>query len=84
MTVPREVTLYTRKGCGLCEDAAVELRSLCRELYFSFVERDIDDVPELRERYHDVIPVVIADGREITRAPFITEELRVLLEEVFV
>jgi hypothetical protein len=72
---PQEVVLHTRRGCGLCDDAAVELRDLSHRFGFSLEERDIDTVTELRERYNDVIPVVIADGREIARAPFATELL---------
>ena len=79
MTTPSEVILYTRPGCGLCDDAALELRSLAGALGFVFAERDIDLHPSLRKRYNDVIPVVLADGREIARAPFVAEDLRELL-----
>jgi hypothetical protein len=71
--------LYTRHGCGLCDDAAVELRDLSHRFGFSLEERDIDTAAGLRERYNDVIPAVIADGREIARAPFAADDLAELL-----
>jgi glutaredoxin len=79
MTAPRTVALYTRHGCGLCDDASFELRALSGELGFVFEERDIDNEPALREHYNDVIPVVIVDGNEVARAPFDSEELRELV-----
>jgi hypothetical protein len=79
MTQVHEVTLYTRKGCGLCDEAAVELRRLRAKLGFDLIEFDIDDHPDVEESYNDIIPVVIADGREIARAPFAAETLAELL-----
>lgn len=54
------VTLYTRKGCHLCEEAhAVLLKhGIEPELV------DIDVHPEYRERYTDCVPVVVMDGQE--------------------
>ena len=79
MKPPREVVLYTRKGCGLCDDASVELVALSAELGFVYEERDIDAEPILRERYNDVIPVVTVNGTELARAPFTSDHLRKLL-----
>jgi hypothetical protein len=81
LTGPRVVVLYTRRGCGLCDDAEVELRALSQQLGFSLEVRNIDREAELREHYTDVIPVVFADGREVARAPFVAEELRELLQQ---
>lgn len=74
MTV--EVVLFTRKHCGLCDEAATELRALSTEHGFRFVERDIDDSPELRERFDTLIPVVMIGGEVVAQAPFVPEELR--------
>jgi glutaredoxin len=60
----RQVTLMTRTGCHLCEDAATLLRALARELGFAYDERDIDADPALRERYGEYVPVILIDGRE--------------------
>jgi hypothetical protein len=64
-----EVTLYTRRGCRLCEDAAEELRRLGKRYGFALVERDIDGDAALRERYNDVIPVIAIAERIIASAP---------------
>jgi thiol-disulfide isomerase/thioredoxin len=73
--VSREVILYTRKNCGLCDETADELRHLQRELGFTFVAIDIDDDAELRAEYNDIIPVVAIGERVIAHAPVDAEEL---------
>jgi hypothetical protein len=65
----REVTLYRRRHCGLCDDALFELRELARELHFSIVECDIDGDADLRALYDESVPVIAVRGREIARAP---------------
>ena len=53
-------TLYTRRGCCLCEDAHALL--LAHGLSVTLV--DIDATPEFRERYNHCVPVVAIDGKE--------------------
>ncbi len=72
----REVTLYTRNLCGLCDEAAEELRILSRALRFTLIERDIDDDASLREQYNDIVPVVAVAGRIIAHVPLAPEDLR--------
>jgi glutaredoxin len=55
-----EVVLYTRQGCHLCEIAAELLARHRLEVQ----KVDIDQQPELRERYNECVPVVVIDGRE--------------------
>lgn len=55
-----QVTLYTRAGCHLCDDAKAIL-----ERYGLRVESiDIDADPQLRAKYNECVPVVVIDGRE--------------------
>ena len=75
----RRVTLYTRLGCGLCEEAAVELRRIQRRTAFQLEEVDIDSDEALRTRYDDAVPVVALDGNVIARAPLAPMELESLL-----
>ena len=58
--MPKQVILYTRAGCHLCDDALTLLakHGLRPELV------DIDSDPKLRERYNVCVPVVVIDGRE--------------------
>ena len=59
-SLTQSVTLYTRTGCHLCDDAhALLVRHGLRARLV-----DIDSDSELRERYNDCVPVVEIDGRE--------------------
>ena len=52
------VTLYTRAGCCLCDDAKRVVAEARRRADFDYEELDIDLDPELRRRYNDEVPVV--------------------------
>jgi glutaredoxin len=55
---PRDVTLYTRPGCHLCEEAKAALAPLLREFDAVLREVNVDDDPVLKERYGWDIPVI--------------------------
>jgi glutaredoxin len=59
----REVVLYTRSGCCLCDDAKEALRVAREQVQFTVREVDIDSDPALREQHRDDIPVIEIDGR---------------------
>ena len=52
------VTLYTRAGCCLCEDAKQLLGEARRRADFDYEEFDIDRDPELLRLYNDEVPVI--------------------------
>ncbi|MBZ5728460.1 MAG: glutaredoxin family protein [Acidobacteriia bacterium] len=56
------VTLYTRAGCCLCDDARRVLADAGRSADFDYEERDIDRDPGLLRRYNDEVPVIAIDG----------------------
>ena len=58
------VTLITRVGCHLCDDAATRLRALSVELGFSYDEVDVDGDRDRRDTYSDRVPVILIDGNE--------------------
>ena len=58
------VTLYTRPGCHLCDDARVVIEQVCADVGESYAEVSIDDDRELRERFAEEIPVTFVDGRQ--------------------
>jgi glutaredoxin len=60
----REVVLYGRDGCCLCDDARALLMKVRAEQPFDFAERDIDRDEGLLHRYLERIPVVTIDGAE--------------------
>jgi glutaredoxin len=58
------VTLITRVGCHLCDDADTALRRLRDELGFGYHELDVDADPARRDEYSDRVPVILIDGKE--------------------
>lgn len=72
------VTLYTRKDCGLCEEAKAELSALEAELPHRLAEVDIESDPALLKRYITAIPV-LEIGPYTLHAPITKEQLRMTL-----
>ncbi|TQS39849.1 glutaredoxin family protein [Cryptosporangium phraense] len=58
------VTLLTRVGCHLCDDAKGVIESVARDTGLTWTEVDVDADPELAYEYGDRVPVVLLDGRE--------------------
>ena len=59
----REVVLYTRSGCCLCDDAKEALQAARAQVPFSVREVDIDSDPALYEAHRYDVPVIEIDGR---------------------
>ncbi|MGH7173424.1 MAG: glutaredoxin family protein [Gemmataceae bacterium] len=59
----RDVVLYTRQGCHLCEQAWQRLEQSRQRYAFTLRQVDIDDDPELLRRYGECVPVVTIDGK---------------------
>jgi glutaredoxin len=55
------LTLYSRPGCHLCDDA----RAALRRIGHPFEDVDIDSDDALLRRYLERIPVVALDGEEL-------------------
>jgi len=64
MSEPRNVLLYTRKGCPLRELVKESLVKLHQRGGFSWSEVDVDSNEELRRAFNDEVPVVFIDGRK--------------------
>ena len=58
------VTLITRAGCHLCQEAEATLRVLADELGFAYEELDVDAEADRRDAYSDRVPVILIDGKE--------------------
>lgn len=56
------ITVYSRQGCHLCEDALNILEGLKSELDFEIEVIDIAGNPELEKLYGEQIPVIHIDG----------------------
>jgi glutaredoxin len=56
------VTVFSRHGCHLCEDALTNLENLKVELDFQIEVKFIDGSPELEKLYGAYVPVIHIDG----------------------
>ena len=61
----KTVTLYTRPGCHLCDDARAALQALRSQHDFEIHEVDIETDDALHAAYLERIPVVALDGLEV-------------------
>lgn len=60
------ITVYSRRGCHLCEEAEVVVRRLAGTSHEVLVI-DIDTDPALHDAYTVRVPVVSVDGREVAQ-----------------
>jgi glutaredoxin len=72
----RAVTLYTREGCHLCDDALAVLQTERLATPFALEVVDVDTDPSLRERYGMEVPVIAVDGRKAFKYRVTAEALR--------
>ena len=56
------VTVYSRSGCHLCENAEATLAGLIDELQFDLEIKLIDGSAELEKLYGHEVPVIHIDG----------------------
>ena len=63
----REVTLYTRPGCHLCDEAKSAIAPLLQEFGFALREVNIHADPVLKDRYGWDIPVIFIGQRKAAK-----------------
>ena len=73
------LTIYSRPGCHLC-DEAVDLLEKYRRWLPPFELVNIDEDPQLVERFNEQVPVVECDGRIRFRGKVNEVLLRRLIE----
>jgi glutaredoxin len=64
---PLEVTLYTRPGCHLCEEAKAQIAPLLKKAGARLREVNIDADPVLRARYDYDVPVIFLGARKVAK-----------------
>ena len=64
---PLDVTLYTRAGCHLCEEAKAQMAPLLRRFGARLHEVDIDRDPRLRAEYDYDVPVIFLADRKVAK-----------------
>ena len=80
---PREVTLYTRAGCHLCEEAKAAIAPLLSEFHATLREIDVDDDSALEEIYGSDVPVIFIGAREAARHRVDVKQFRRQLQKEF-
>jgi glutaredoxin len=76
-----EVTMYTRPGCHLCEDAKAVVLPLLREFGANLREVSIDTDSKLIERYGSDIPVIFVGARKAAKHRVDPKQFRRQLEQ---
>jgi len=75
------VTVYSRHGCHLCEDAVKTLESLREELAFEIEIIYIDGDAELEKLYGNEVPVIHINGEHHDFYKVDPERFRTSLEK---
>ncbi len=72
---PPRFLLYSRPGCGLCEEMLAELAALQGASGFDIDVLDVDAVPAARIRYGHKIPVLLFAGELVCHGRLDAEEV---------
>ena len=64
---PRDVTIYSRPGCHLCEEAKAQIAPLLAEFGARLTEINIDGDADLRARYDYDVPVILLGARKAAK-----------------
>jgi glutaredoxin len=76
-----EVTIYSRPGCHLCEEAKAVIKPLLIEFGATLREVNIDEDSELGERYCWDIPVIFLGKHKAAKHRVDPRQFRRQLEE---
>ena len=82
LAAPRDVTMYMREGCHLCEEAKSAMAPVLAAFGARLQEVDIDDDPILRARYTNDVPVIFIGAQFFTQHRVDAARLRRHLENV--
>ena len=62
-----QITLYTRPGCHLCEEARQQMAPVLVEFGAELFEVNIDADPALRDLYSNDVPVIFLGARKVAK-----------------
>jgi hypothetical protein len=62
VTAQHVITLLSRPGCHLCDDARAIIARVAGEFKVLWTERDITRSPQDLREYGEMIPVILIDG----------------------
>jgi hypothetical protein len=72
---PPRFLLYSRPGCGLCEEMLSELAARPQAASFGVDVLDVDADPAAKVRYGHKIPVLLFGGELVCHGHFDAEEV---------
>lgn len=78
---PLDVTLYTRPGCHLCDEAKAQIGPLLQRAGATLREVNIDTDLVLRQRYDWDVPVIFLGTRKVAKHRVDLEQFRRQLDE---
>jgi len=81
-SIMAQVTVYSKPGCHLCEEAVRLLQRVQKQHPFTLEEVNIQDDPALLAEYGEQIPVVTLNGKFLFEYAVDEVRLRQLLKEV--
>jgi glutaredoxin-like protein DUF836 len=64
---PAVYELVTRDGCHLCDEMAAVLDDVLPGYGLSWSPRNVDAEPALRERFTDLVPVLLREGQPVAK-----------------
>jgi glutaredoxin len=64
---PRDITLYTRPACHLCDEAKAAIAPVLREFGAVLREVNVDEDDVLKERYGWDVPVIFIGQRKAAK-----------------
>ena len=77
----RQIRLYTRRDCCLCEEMKGVVRDVAEEVPLEVEEVDVDCEPDLREKFGGEVPVLFIDGRKAFKYRVAARELKKKLRQ---
>jgi glutaredoxin len=78
---PRDVTLYTRPGCRLCDEAKAAIAPILRELGAVLREVNVDEDSILKQRYGWDVPVIFIGRHKAAKHRVDLEQFRRQLQD---
>jgi glutaredoxin len=77
---PRDLTIYSRPGCHLCDEMKKQIAPLATIFNANLREVNIDADPILRQRYNEEVPVLFLGSRKVAKYSVDIELLRAQLQ----
>lgn len=77
----RQIRLYTRRDCCLCEEMKGVVRDVAEEIPLEVEEVDVDSGPDLMEKFGGEVPVLFIDGRKAFKYRVAARELKKKLRQ---